>query len=169
MVTAMAAGPTAEQVTTAVCAVPDPELPVLTIGELGIVRAVRVPAPGDDAAVEVDITPTYSGCPAREVIAEAVADAVRAAGRSEVRVLSVLSPAWTTDWISPEGRRKLIEAGIAPPGATGGDGSGLEIPPRCPLCNSVRTRELGFFGSTACKARYVCVACREPFEYVKPI
>jgi len=158
--------PTAEEVTLAVHSVLDPELPVITIGELGIVRAVRVPA---DAAVEVDLTPTYSGCPAVEVITDAVIAAVRATGRPDVEVRSVLSPAWTTDWISPEGRRKLHAAGIAPPGAVSSGPVGVMLPPRCPRCDSSLTRELGFFGSTACKARYQCSACHEPFEYVKPI
>ena len=159
---------TAERVTQAVHDVLDPELPVVTIGELGIVRAVRVP---DNAAatVEVEITPTYTGCPATEAIAAAVTEAVRAAGRPDVRVRSVLSPAWTTDWITPEGHRKLGEAGIAPPCPAGTGPVGLALPPRCPRCDSALTRELGFFGSTACRARYVCGSCREPFEYIKPI
>ena len=162
----MSGAPTAEEVTLAVHGVLDPELPAITIGELGIVRAVRVPV---DAAVEVHITPTYTGCPAVEVIIDAVIQAVRATGRPDVEVRSVLSPAWTTDWISPEGRRKLSEAGIAPPGAAGNGPIEMMLPPRCPRCRSALTRELGFFGSTACKARYQCSACHEAFEYVKPI
>lgn len=162
----MSTVPTAEEITLAVHGVLDPELPVVTIGELGIVRAVRVPV---NAAVEVDLTPTYSGCPAVEVIRDAVVEAVRAAGRPDVEVRSVLSPAWTTDWISPEGREKLRAAGIAPPGPAGSGPVTVSLPPRCPRCDSGLTRELGFFGSTACKARYQCTSCREPFEYVKPI
>jgi ring-1,2-phenylacetyl-CoA epoxidase subunit PaaD len=104
-----------------------------------------------------------------ETIAEAVTAAVRATGRSRVRVRSVLSPAWTTDWITAEGRRKLRSAGIAPPGPVEPGLVGLALPPQCPRCDSALTRELGFFGSTACKARYVCASCHEPFEYVKPI
>ncbi|TCK26304.1 ring-1,2-phenylacetyl-CoA epoxidase subunit PaaD [Pseudonocardia endophytica] len=155
-----------DAVRRAVHEVPDPELPFLTIGDLGIVRDVRLPETSD-GTVEIDITPTYTGCPATEAIADAVADAVRAVGHAHVRVRSVLAPAWSTDWISDTGRDKLREAGISPPGPAGTVGLGL--PPACPRCGSALTRELSFFGSTACQARYVCGACLEPFDHVKPL
>lgn len=145
---------------------PDPELPFVTIGDLGIVRAVRVSPQG---GVHIDITPTYTGCPAIEAITEAIEDAVAAAGHLEVEVRTVLSPAWSTDWISEAGRRKLRAAGVAPPGPVTGSAVTLALPPRCPRCDSALTRSLGFFGSTACKARYVCTTCQEPFEHMKPI
>jgi ring-1,2-phenylacetyl-CoA epoxidase subunit PaaD len=150
-------------------AVPDPELPVLTLGQLGVVRAVRVD--GDTAVVEV--TPTYSGCPAMAVITEDLAAEARAAGyRADVR--TVLSPPWTTDWISPEGRKALSDNGIAPPGPVAGGPVAVTIGrgpgrPRCPLCGSGDVEELARFGSTACKALWRCLDCREPFDYLKPL
>lgn len=145
---------------------PDPELPFVTIGDLGIVRTVRV---SQEGTVHIDITPTYTGCPAIEAITEAIVEAVIVAGHPEVEVRTVLSPAWSTDWISEAGRRKLHAAGIAPPGPVTGSAVTLALPPRCPRCDSGLTRSLGFFGSTACKARYLCTTCQEPFEHMKPI
>jgi ring-1,2-phenylacetyl-CoA epoxidase subunit PaaD len=150
-------------------AVPDPELPVLTLGQLGVVRDVRVE--GDTAVVEV--TPTYSGCPAMAVISEDLAAEARAAGyRADVR--TVLSPPWTTDWISAEGRKALSDNGIAPPAPVAGGPVTVTIGrgparPLCPLCGSHDVEELARFGSTACKALWRCLDCREPFDYVKPL
>jgi ring-1,2-phenylacetyl-CoA epoxidase subunit PaaD len=158
----------AGDVVRAIHDVADPELCVVTIGDLGIVRDVRVPQTAE-AAVEVDLTPTYIGCPAVEAIIDAVTEAVRAKGYPDVRVRSALSPAWSTDWITPDGRRKLHAAGIAPPGPAQDGPIGLAMPPDCPRCGSALTRELGLFGSTLCLSRYVCSSCREPFEYVKSI
>jgi ring-1,2-phenylacetyl-CoA epoxidase subunit PaaD len=147
--------------------VPDPEIPVITIEDLGILRDVDV---DDSGAVHVTITPTYSGCPAMDAIRTDVTDALRAEGFHEVTVELVLSPAWTTDWMSEEGRRKLAEYGIAPPSRRTTDGPvSLTLTLRCPQCGSPDTRELSRFGSTACKSLWVCNACREPFDHFKSI
>ena len=153
-------------------AVPDPEVPVLSVRDLGIVRDVVV----DDDGVEVVLTPTYSGCPATEVIAASVRSAIDAAGLGPARVTLRRAPAWTTDWISAQGRRKLLDYGIAPPGPAP---AGSEFPIRlavrgeprvgCPRCGSSRTERLSAFGSTACKSLHRCLDCREPFEHFKPI
>ena len=146
--------------------VADPEIPVLSITDLGIVRDVRV---GDE--VVVDVTPTYSGCPATEVIEKSVVDALRDRGVEDVRLNRVLSPPWTTDWISTAGREKLREYGIAPP-AEGGTKRELLFGNRaiaCPRCSSSNTEVVSEFGSTACKASYKCLDCLEPFEYFKCI
>ena len=143
----------------------DPEVPALSICDLGIVREVIERS----GAFEVVLTPTYSGCPATEVIAQSVQDALRDAGLGTVKVTYRRAPAWTTDWISAEGRRKLHDYGIAPPGEAS---NAISIRPRgitCPRCGSANTERLSAFGSTACKALYRCLACREPFEYFKPI
>jgi ring-1,2-phenylacetyl-CoA epoxidase subunit PaaD len=157
-------------VRAAVAAVPDPEIPVLTIEDLGILRDVRV---GDDGRVEVTLTPTYSGCPAIEAIRADVERALREGGCAGAVVRTVLSPAWTTDWMTDEGRRKLTRFGIAPPGrrcagAAAGAGAGAE-PPACPLCGSASSRLVSRFGSTPCKALRVCDDCREPFDHFKAI
>ena len=150
----------------------DPEVPVLTIDDLGVLRDVVLL---DDGAVEVVITPTYSGCPAMETIASDVTDAVRAAGFDDVRVRTVLSPAWTTDWMSADGRRKLAEYGIAPPTPRPATGPvPLQLgrrpsTPTCPRCGSSTVRELSHFGSTACKSLWQCESCREPFDHFKAI
>jgi ring-1,2-phenylacetyl-CoA epoxidase subunit PaaD len=148
----------------------DPELPVLTLADLGVLRSVEE----HDGRVVVTITPTYSGCPA---LAEMRADLRRrlhAAGHGEVEVRTVLSPAWTTDWISEDGRRKLAEHGIAPPERVGPRTGPIPLqlaPPRsrvrCPRCGSASTTELSRFSSTACKALRRCESCLEPFEHVK--
>jgi ring-1,2-phenylacetyl-CoA epoxidase subunit PaaD len=160
--------PTAAAARAAAGAVPDPELPVLTLDDLGIVRGVRV---AGDGTVQVDITPTYIGCPATAVIAADVRAAVEAAGARRVEVRTVLSPAWTTDWMSEDGRRKLRESGIAPPGPVRGGGGPvpLTLAPRCPRCGSTDTRELSRFGSTPCKALWACRSCAEPFDSFKAI
>lgn len=145
--------------------VADPEIPVLTIEDLGVLRAVDI---DDDGAVTVTITPTYSGCPAMDAIRDDVITALATQGYANVRVVLVLAPAWTTDWMSPEGKAKLEEYGIAPPtgkAAAGKVSVGLSI--KCPQCSSLNTRELTRFGSTSCKALYVCQDCREPFDYFK--
>lgn len=155
-----------EQVFGWLQAVPDPEIPVLSITDLGIVRDVTV---GD--TISVALAPTYSGCPATEVIEQSVIDALHAQGVDNVSIERRLSPPWTTDWISDEGREKLREYGIAPPAPGGGKRSlldtGRTIP--CPRCGSVATSLVSEFGSTACKAAYRCTACLEPFEYFKCI
>jgi ring-1,2-phenylacetyl-CoA epoxidase subunit PaaD len=148
----------------AAATVTDPEIPVLTIADLGVLREVRVA--GD--TVEIDITPTYSGCPAMRVIEFEIAAALKRAGIERMRIATVLSPAWTTDWLSEEGRRKLAAYGIAPPAGAASRRAlfGEESVP-CPRCGSPRTERLSEFGSTACKALYRCLACAEPFDYFK--
>ena len=157
----------AASVRAAVAGVPDPEIPTLTIEDLGILRDVRVDERGH---VEVDLTPTYSGCPATEVIRRDVEHALAAHGVRDATVRTVLSPAWTTDWISPAGRRKLERTGIAPP-AHIGTAQALPLRAlavRCPQCGSEHTTELSRFGSTPCKALRRCGDCREPFDHFKP-
>ncbi|MGZ4591451.1 MAG: 1,2-phenylacetyl-CoA epoxidase subunit PaaD [Actinomycetes bacterium] len=146
----------------------DPEVPVLTIDDLGVLRGVDVE---DDGRVLVTITPTYSGCPAMEVIGRDVAAALRGAGFAEVEVRTVLSPAWTTDWMTDDGKRKLAAYGIAPPTRRTGPGEPVPVAlsVRCPQCGSADTRELSRFGSTACKALWSCNACLEPFDHFKAI
>ncbi len=162
MVTATASVEAARAVAATVL---DPEVPVLTIDDLGILRDVRL---ADDGAVEVDLTPTYSGCPAVEAIEQDVERALAAAGFDEVRVRRVLAPAWTTDWISDDGRRRLAEYGIAPPSGSRAVGPvSVQLGVRCPQCGSPRTRELSRFGSTACKALWRCEDCLEPFDHFK--
>ncbi|MER2137817.1 MAG: 1,2-phenylacetyl-CoA epoxidase subunit PaaD [Arthrobacter sp.] len=143
----------------------DPEIPVLTIEDLGVLRSVEVQA---DNTVRVAITPTYSGCPAMDAIRDDVTAALRAAGYGQVQVDLVLAPAWTTDWMSESGKTKLNAYGIAPPtgrAAAGPVRLGLSV--KCPQCSSLNTREMTRFGSTSCKALYVCRDCQEPFDYFK--
>lgn len=148
--------------------VPDPEVPVISVVELGIVRDVEV---GPGGAVTVTITPTYSGCPAMFEIEKDVRSALVEAGASEVEVRTVLSPAWTTDWIGPEAREKLRAYGIAPPGRAETGGlvtlTRARPPVPCPFCGSSDTRLQSEFGSTACKAIHVCNDCRQPFDEFK--
>ncbi|OIK28626.1 1,2-phenylacetyl-CoA epoxidase subunit PaaD [Streptomyces malaysiense] len=173
--------------------VPDPELPVLTLHELGVVRALRLHGSG---AAEVDLTPTYTGCPAIEAMSLDIERVLREHGLREVSVRTVLSPAWSTDDITPEGRRKLREFGIAPPrtratsgpiplalgptrtdatdttgaiGTTGAAGTVETEPVRCPHCGSADTELLSRFSSTACKALRRCLSCREPFDHFKEL
>lgn len=145
-------------------AVTDPEIPVLSIADLGVLRDVRVV----DGRVEVAITPTYSGCPAMNMIALEIELALEKAGIGPVTVKTVLSPAWTTDWMTEDGRRKLRDYGIAPP-AKGGGRRALfgEDVVACPQCGSTDTAELAPFGSTSCKSLWQCKTCREPFDYFK--
>ncbi len=149
---------------TAAARVVDPEIPVLTIADLGVLRNVTV----SDGQVEVAITPTYSGCPAMNMIALEIEMALEREGIKNSVVRTVLSPAWTTEWMSDEGRKKLKDYGIAPP-KTGGGRRALfgEEQVACPQCGSVDTEVLSEFGSTSCKALWRCTACREPFEYFK--
>lgn len=148
--------------------VPDPEIPAISVTDLGIVRDVQA----DEDGVDVVVTPTYSGCPATEAIARSIREALAAAGARDVRVRQQLSPAWSTDWIAADARERLRAYGIAPPGeCAGGVEHPLSFVPRvaCPRCDSADTERLSQFGSTACKALYRCRACREPFEYFKPL
>ncbi len=148
--------------------VEDPELPHVTIGELGMVRSVDV----DGTSATVVLTPTYTGCPATDQIRDDVAEALRGAG-FEPTVRFTMSPAWTTDWITPIGREKLLAAGISPPhvvaDANSAGATPVSLPVECPRCSSRRTRLISEFGGTACKASYVCESCREPFELFKAL
>ena len=147
-------------------AVPDPEIPVLTLDDLGIVRNVEQ---RPDGTVEVTLTPTYTGCPATAVIAADVESALHGVGVARVTVRTVLAPAWTTDWISEDGRRKLREFGIAPPEACRPVQVGLTLTARCPRCGSTSTREISRFGSTPCKSLWSCLSCLEPFDSFKAL
>ncbi|SFU89357.1 1,2-phenylacetyl-CoA epoxidase subunit PaaD [Pseudoduganella namucuonensis] len=169
-----------DQVWSWLAEVPDPEIPVISVVDLGIVRDVAVDG---DGGCTVTITPTYSGCPAMQVIADAVTDALRERGVRRVELRTRLSPAWTTDWMSEEGKAKLKGYGIAPPAQRVVDISGLRkggdlaagvkrgaiAKPKvvCPHCGSSHTENTSQFGSTPCKALYKCLDCREPFDYFK--
>ena len=133
--------------------VKDPELPVLSIWDLGVLQDVQE----EGGVVEVTITPTYSGCPAMETIRDQIVEVLRVAGAKEIAIHTQLTPAWTSDWIDGAAQKRLRDFGIAPPGT-----------PACPQCGSTRTRVISDFGSTACKALYRCLDCREPFDYFKP-
>ena len=149
--------------------IPDPEIPVVSVCELGIVREVRI----DADAVIVVITPTYSGCPATETIEASIRETLLDGGARNVHVERRLAPAWSTDWIAPTATAKLRDYGIAPPHATESHEAQVvrftAPTPACPRCGSARTQRLSEFGSTACKALYRCNACSEPFDYFKPI
>nr|WP_281288721.1 1,2-phenylacetyl-CoA epoxidase subunit PaaD [Pseudonocardia kunmingensis] len=156
-----------------VARVVDPEMPMLTLDDLGVIRAVEEGVSG----VVVTITPTYSGCPAIEVMRDDIRAALTRAGYGPVQVRTVFAPAWSTDWISEAGRRKLAEAGIAPPGRAAPPSTGPvpltltapSAPVRCPRCGAPGTEELSRFGPTACTALRRCLSCREPFEHVKEL
>lgn len=171
---AVADPPTLDSIWRWLAEVPDPEIPVISITDLGIVREVRY----DGDQLVVTVTPTYSGCPATEVIAAMIRDAMTAHGIADARMETRLSPAWTTDWLTPEAKAKLRDYGIAPPvGLAAGeqriDLSRLSrrVPAApvvaCPRCASTNTEMLSQFGSTPCKSLYRCKACREPFDYFK--
>ena len=151
----------------ALAGVPDPEIPAISIIDLGIVRDVQCA----DDRVAVTVTPTYGGCPATDVIREDICKALQAAGAREVAVNVQLTPAWTTDWLSEDTKARLKAYGIAPPATRAGEPQPLRFRPRirCPRCESARTEQLAAFGATACKALYRCLDCLEPFEYFKPI
>ena len=149
----------------AVSGIVDPEIPVLTIADLGVLRSVEVT---DNGRVEVFITPTSSGCPAMEMIALEVHLALERAGLSDASVRTVLAPAWTTDWMSEDGRRKLREYGIAPPARSAGRGALFgEATVECPHCGSADAERIAEFGSTSCKSLWRCRSCREPFDHFK--
>ena len=184
-----------EQAWQVLAQIPDPEVPVVSLCDLGMVRSV-IELGG---ALEVALTPTYSGCPATDMIEQSVVEGLQAAGLGPVQVRLQRAPAWSTDWITEQGREKLRAYGIAPPGAVlphqpirlrfvpraeyqlapegAGHGAGYSTGnsaqsahhPSCPRCSSAETEQLAAFGSTACKALYRCLACQEPFEYFKPI
>lgn len=168
-----AAAASVEQVWSWLGEVADPEIPVISVVDLGIVRAVAF----DGGQCVVTITPTYSGCPAMQVIADAVTEALQARGVADVRLVSQLSPAWTTDWMSEAGKAALKGYGIAPPAQQVIDISGLHAGIKrhaaalpviaCPNCGSTHTQLTSQFGSTPCKALYKCLDCREPFDYFK--
>ncbi len=155
-----------ERAWAAAAAVPDPEIPCVTVADLGILRDVHI----EDGAAVAKVTPTYSGCPATSFIEDAIAEALRKAG-FEARIERVLSPPWTTDWITPEGRRKLRTYGIAPPAEGSNSKRALfgKTSVSCPRCSSTDTERISEFGSTPCKAQYRCRACSEPFDYFKCI
>jgi ring-1,2-phenylacetyl-CoA epoxidase subunit PaaD len=147
--------------------VPDPEIPVLNVVELGIIRHVRL----QDGQVTVGVSPTYTGCPATEVIRNSIESRLQSEGYERAKVESVLSPAWTSDWLTDSARTKLKEYGIAPPAHAVGNPKHLFREPKvtCPRCASVQTQKISEFGSTPCKASYKCSSCLEPFEYFKCI
>lgn len=158
-----------EQVRRWLEGVPDPEIPVLSVVDLGVVRDVQ----WDGGVCVVTITPTYSGCPAMQDIRRGIEETLHGRGVEQVRVQTRLAPAWTTDWVSERGRAALRDYGIAPPAERAVDVSGIawrRAAPRiaCPRCGSADTQLVSGFGSTACKALYRCMACREPFDYFKP-
>jgi len=167
------AGPDLAAARAIAAAVPDPELPMVTVADLGILRDVGE----DDGHLVVTITPTYSGCPAMREIAHDLKRRLAAGGFAEVTVRTALAPPWSSDWITAEGRRKLREAGIAPPHRPPREpgpvlvplGRTRRAPVLCPRCGSAATRQTAAFSGTACKALYRCESCREPFEYVKEI
>jgi ring-1,2-phenylacetyl-CoA epoxidase subunit PaaD len=158
---------TVQQVWEWLTEVPDPEIPVLSIVDLGIVRGVTALADG----IEVQVAPTYSGCPATEVIEKSIVDSLLERGVAKVNLKRVLSPPWTTAWITDEGREKLHAYGIAPPveGASKREMLGSMTSIACPRCNSTITTLVSEFGSTPCKSSYKCDECLEPFEYFKCI
>jgi len=144
----------------------DPEIPVLSIIDLGIVRDIRIA----DDITEIDITPTYSGCPAMKVIEDEIIATLKENGIENIKLKTVYSPAWTTDWINEEAREQLRQYGIAPPEKISLDKNLLSPNPKkilCPRCRSSRTEMISQFGSTACKALYRCLDCKEPFDYFK--
>ncbi len=162
-----AANISAQPVWQILATVTDPEVPVLTILDLGIVRDVNMV----DGQVQVTITPTYTGCPAMDMISMNIRLALIENGYSNIKITTVLSPAWTTDWMSEEGKQKLQQYGIAPPNAKQAvctpDSFQEEEAIQCPLCKSYNTKMISQFGSTACKSLYQCNECKEPFDYFK--
>ena len=156
-----------EQLETILSHVLDPEVPVLSIIDLGIVRDAAI---GKDGQVEVVITPTYTGCPAMDVISAGIRMELLANGYKDIHIRTELSPAWTTDWMTEQGRIKLKEYGIAPPNIKQQvcrQELFADESVQCPHCNSYHTRKISEFGSTACKALYQCLDCQEPFDYFK--
>ncbi|GAB4286898.1 MAG: phenylacetate-CoA oxygenase subunit PaaJ [Roseovarius sp.] len=154
----MAARPETAQIWQWLGEIPDPEIPAISLTDLGVIRDVR----WQDGRLVVTVTPTYSGCPASSVINMEIEEKLRARGIDDLELRRQLSPAWTTDWISPEGRRKLEAYGIAAPQPAGG-------PERCPRCAGTDLERISQFGATPCKAQWRCRSCLEPFEYFKCI
>lgn len=150
--------PSLETVWSWLSAVPDPEIPVISLTDLGIIRDVQ----WRDDTLEVTVTPTYSGCPATSIINLDIETALRAKGIEKLTLKRQLSPAWTTDWLSDTGKARLEEYGIAPPRPAGG-------PQHCPRCKSTQVEKISQFGSTPCKAQWRCQSCLEPFDYFKCI
>lgn len=165
VIAASEAKPTTEKIWSWLEGVPDPEIPVLSVVDLGIVRNIR----RDGGKLVVTVTPTYAGCPATAVIAMSIEEELRRRGVDEFRIETQLSPAWTTDWISSAGREKLRAYGIAPPVGAAACAGALKAsgPVACPRCGSTHTEEVSRFGSTPCKAAYRCADCLEPFDYFK--
>ena len=165
--------PSLEQIWGWLSEVPDPEIPVISVVDLGIVRDVHWHSEGAEPELRVAITPTYSGCPATQVISQDIETALRDHGIQRLRLEHRLAPAWTTDWITQSGREKLRQYGIAPPAERALDRSGLARLKRrglsieCPRCGSSQTEKISEFGSTPCKAQYRCQDCLEPFDYFK--
>jgi len=165
---------TLERIRTTIGEIPDPEIPVVNLADLGILRAVQ----NNNGQITVTLTPTYSGCPATEAIASDVRQTLQAIGYPEAQVVISLSPAWSTDWISESAREKLRAYGIAPPCHSAPttaenvvrlvDRRATPMTPACPQCSSDNVELLSEFGSTPCKAMYRCIDCREPFDYFKP-
>lgn len=153
-----------ERAWRAAAGVLDPEVPVLTIEDLGVLRDVAIDAEG---RVDVTLTPTYSGCPAMDAIRRDVITAMADIGFHDVAVRLVLSPAWTTDWMSEAGKTKLLDYGVVPPQPLGSGPVAVRLSLRCPQCGSGATHELSRFGSTACKSLWVCDDCLEPFDHFK--
>ncbi|HXB42288.1 MAG TPA: 1,2-phenylacetyl-CoA epoxidase subunit PaaD [Bacteroidia bacterium] len=148
--------------------IPDPEIPVISIVELGVIRKIK----SSDKGVEIEITPTYSGCPAMKQMEDDVKSTLKAKGIENIEIKMVYSPSWTTDWLSIQAKEKLREYGIAPPNETTTDKSfltGKSKQVKCPRCHSLNTEMVSQFGSTACKALYKCKDCLEPFDYFKCI
>ena len=174
MTDGVAAAETIDRVWSLLAGVSDPEIPVISVVDLGIVRSVECVHDG----IEIGVTPTYTGCPATHVIERDILEALSAEGIN-ARLVTRLDPPWTTDWITPRGRERLAEYGIAPPVAADRHaarvvhlvprGAVLSQSPACPQCGSTHTELLSQFGSTACKALYRCTDCREPFDYFKPL
>lgn len=158
-----------EQIWELMHQIPDPEIPVIDIVELGVIRAVKL---NNKSSVEITITPTYSGCPAMKQMEDDIRKQLNEAGFSEIKINTVYNPPWTTDWITQEAKVKLNNYGIAPPEHSSIDKGvllGRERIVKCPRCNSVATQLVSQFGSTACKALYKCSDCLEPFDYFKCI
>lgn len=160
--------------------IPDPEIPAISLVDLGIVRDVRWEDRGSKQELVVTVTPTYSGCPAASAIMHAIENEIRARGVKTLRIERRIAPPWTTDWISPKGRKRLEESGIAPPSGHAAAPSPFARPPLaqlegrvvavpCPRCGSENTTRISEFGSTPCKAQYRCRECLEPFDYFKCI
>jgi ring-1,2-phenylacetyl-CoA epoxidase subunit PaaD len=154
---------TNEEIISILSEVKDPEIPVLSISDLGILRTVET----DGEKISIQISPTYSGCPAMEIIQDDIRSALAKHGLKNIEIKQVLSPAWTSDWMTDEGKLKLRSYGIAAPSVHGCSLNGEDHPESCPLCNSKNIEMISRFGSTSCKALYRCLDCREPFDYFK--